>query len=117
MPNYSFGAFERLEYHVLLALAGGPLYGYAIKDAIANESGGSLAPRAGSLYRVLARLMTSGLVTETDAGGAEEPHPGLARRYYKLTASGKRALAAEAYRLKHTAAIAEKRLGIARGRS
>jgi len=103
-----------LEYHVLLALAGSPLHGYAVKQRIEAESGGSLTPQAGSLYRVIARLTTSGLVAETDPAGPESPHPGLARRYYALTAGGRRALAAEARRLKGAAALAEKRLRTAR---
>jgi DNA-binding PadR family transcriptional regulator len=106
-----------LEYHVLLALASSPLYGYAIKDAVATESAGTLTPRAGSLYRVLARLMTAGLVKEAEPADEPSPHPGLARRYYALTAAGRKALAAEARRLKRTAAVAEKRLGLASGRS
>jgi DNA-binding PadR family transcriptional regulator len=106
-----------LDYHVLLALAGGPLHGYAIKDAVARESDGVLTPPAGSLYRVIARLMTARLVVEVDEEVGAEPHPGLARRYYHLTAAGRRALTAEAARLKRTASVAEKRLGLARGRS
>ncbi len=104
-----------LEYHVLLALAAGPIYGYAIKDAIAAESGGALEPRAGSLYRVLARLMSQGLATETR--GSQSPHPGLARRYYALSAAGRAALAAESQRLKHAVHLAERRLRMAPGRS
>jgi PadR family transcriptional regulator len=104
-----------VEYHVLLALAGGPLYGYAIMSAVAEESAGTHTPRAGSLYRVLARLLTAGLVRETEPRTAVPAHPGLERRYYALTAAGRRALAAEAQRLKRTAAVAEKRLGVAPG--
>jgi DNA-binding PadR family transcriptional regulator len=111
------GGMSTLEYHVLLALASGSLHGYAIKDAVAAESGGSITPRAGSLYRVIARLLTAGLVTETDSRDALEPHPGLTRRYYALTARGRSALAAEARRLRSAAGLAEKRLGIARSRS
>ena len=110
------GGISLLEYHVLLALASSPLHGYAIKDVVADESGGSLTPRAGSLYRILARLMTAGFVTDTEPKGALEPHPGLARKYYALTSAGRAALAAEARRLKQSAAMAEKRLGVARGR-
>ena len=106
-----------LEYHVLLAMAGGPLYGYAIKNAVEEESDGTLTPRAGSLYRVLARLMTSRLVTETRPPGGGEPHPGHARKYYELTAEGRRALATEARRLKGAATLAAKRLGAAENRS
>jgi DNA-binding PadR family transcriptional regulator len=105
-----------LEYHVLLALAGGALHGYAIAERVAAESGGTLQPRAGSLYRVIARLVDSRLVAESEA----EPsvaHPGLARRYYTLTSHGRRVLADDTQRLKRTAAVAEKRLGLARGRS
>lgn len=111
------GGMSTLEYHVLLSMAGAPLYGYAIKDAVEKESTGTLTPRAGSLYRVLARLMTSGLVSEAKSDEEMAPHPGLARRYYKLTAGGRRALAAEARRLKAAATLAEKRLDVARGRS
>jgi DNA-binding PadR family transcriptional regulator len=105
-----------LEFHVLLALAGGALHGYAIAERVAAESGGTLAPRAGSLYRVIARLISEGLVAESESE-AEVPHPGLARRYYALTAAGRRTLGEEARRLKQAAAAAEKRLGLARGRS
>ncbi len=104
-----------LEFHVLLALAARPLYGYAIRDAVAADSGGTLDPRAGSLYRVIARLIDGGLAREA-RGDDPAPHPGLERRYYALTAAGRRALAAEAHRLKHAARTAEKRLGIASGR-
>jgi DNA-binding PadR family transcriptional regulator len=104
-----------LEFHVLLVLAGGALHGYAIAERVAAESAGALRPRAGSLYRVIARLISGGLVAESE--GEEIPHPGLARRYYALTAAGRRTLGEEARRLKQAAAAAEKRLGLARGRS
>ena len=42
-------SMSNLEYHVLLALASGPLYGYAIRDAVIAESSETLTPRAGSL--------------------------------------------------------------------
>jgi PadR family transcriptional regulator, regulatory protein PadR len=113
MAPSSTDGMSPLEYHVLLAMAEGPLYGYAINDAVEAESDGTLTPRAGSLYRVLARLMTRGLLREAQPRGAREPHPGLARRYYALTPEGRRVLAAEAFRLKHAAALAEKRLGTA----
>jgi DNA-binding PadR family transcriptional regulator len=105
-----------LEYHLLLALADGPLHGYAIAERINAESGGSLQSRAGSLYRVIARLVSLGRVAESDEDD-KVAHPGLARRYYTLTARGRRALADDTQRLKRTAAVAEKRLGLARGRS
>jgi DNA-binding PadR family transcriptional regulator len=104
-----------LEYYVLLALSAGPLHGYAITDAIAADSGGTETPRAGTLYRVIARLITAGFVRETSPADAPA-HPGLPRRYYELTGAGRRALAHQAERLTDAASAARKRLGRAGGR-
>jgi DNA-binding PadR family transcriptional regulator len=117
MTHSSAGGTSPLEFHLLLALADGPRHGYAIADAVAADSGGALVPRAGSLYRVIARLVTAGRLRETAPAGEPPPHPGLERRYYELTAAGRRALAAEASRLGRAAAAARARLGVARGRS
>lgn len=108
------GGPSRLEYHVLLALAWGPMHGYAIRGAVERESGGTLEPRAGTLYRVIARLMASGLAVETDAVDDAGPHPGRTRRYYELTSEGRAVLGREARRLKEAAALAEERLGVGR---
>ncbi len=115
MTGRNVGGMSSLEYHVLLAMANGSLYGYAIKEAVETESAGTLTPRAGSLYRVLARLMTWSLVTETEPAEATLPHPGRERKYYGLTAEGRGALAAEARRQRGAAALAEERLGMSEG--
>jgi DNA-binding PadR family transcriptional regulator len=117
MPSGQDSGITMLEYHVLLALSGGPLHGYAIKNTVAEDSGGTQTARAGSFYRVLARLMTDGLVKEAAPKGEHDAHPGRERRYYALTAAGRQLLAAEARRLKQTAAVAERRLGVTTGRS
>lgn len=116
MTSRPEGGISTLEYHVLLALAGGPLYGYAVKEAVEEESSGALTPRAGSLYRVIARLMTWHLLEDAEPDEAAPPHPGRERKYYALTAEGRETLAAEAARLKEAAALAEERLGAVRGR-
>ncbi len=89
--------------------------GYALKTAVEDESEKTLTPPAGSLYRVLARLMTWGLVSEVKPHSATPPHPGRARKYYWLTAEGSRALAAEVIRLKGAVAMAEERLRAVEG--
>lgn len=101
-----------IEYHVLLATANTALHGYAIRDAVEDDSGGAIAPRAGSLYRVIARLVSAGLLEETDPPESEGPHPGRPRRYYALTPEGRRTLADEARRLEGAAALALERLGV-----
>lgn len=109
-------AMSGLEYHVLLAMASGPRYGYAIKSAIEEESSGTLTPRAGSLYRVIARLMERGWIEEVEPDEEVEPHPGRARKYYGLTSDGRVALSDEAARLREAGALAEERLGAVKGR-
>lgn len=104
-----------LEYHVLLALAAGQQYGYVIKEKVNTDSGGSLAPGAGSLYRVLARLITRGLVVEIEPADVP-PHPGVPRRYYELTDRGRITLAEAAGRLREVSELARTRL-TAYGRS
>jgi PadR family transcriptional regulator PadR len=111
MGNGRHDTLSSLEYHVLLALARGALYGYALKEAVVEESGGALKPRAGSLYRVLARMMSRGFVEEV-ASRHDGPHPGLERRYYGLRPLGRKALKIETVRRRRVAALAERRLGL-----
>lgn len=113
MTSPQRGTLNTLEYHVLLALADGTLYGYALKEAIERESGAAVAPRAGSLYRVLARMLTRGFIEEVEPDESAAPHPGLDRKYYGLTPEGREMLRLEAGRLREAAALAEHRLGIA----
>jgi len=104
------------DFHVLLVLAGDNLYGYAIQKAVEEESGGSVRPEIGSLYRVLARLMTEGLVDEVDPpADAPDWHRGQPRRYYKLTKKGRNSLEADARRLEEVLDIARRRHILAQG--
>jgi DNA-binding PadR family transcriptional regulator len=102
-----------IEFHVLLALADGARHGWAVAERMAGDSGGAIRPRAGSLYRVIARLMAEGWVAERRAND-DTPHPGLPRRYYTLTTAGRRTLADESTRLREAAAVALRRLGASR---
>lgn len=98
------------DFHVLLVLSRGALYGYAIMKAVEEESGGRISPEIGSLYRVLSRLMAAGFVEESAApAGGKEAHPGRDRKYYRLTASGRAAARAEAARLREVLELARAR--------
>lgn len=99
-----------VDFHVLLVLARRTLHGYAILKGIETESGGAVSPEVGSLYRVLARMMTAGLVEETPApASAPRVHRGRSRRYYRLTREGRALLKAEARRLASAVEIAKNR--------
>ena len=82
--------------HILLALAGEDLHGYGIMLEVARQSNQQYKLGPGTLYDNLKKLMGLGAVEEVRkrfAGG--DPR----RRYYRLTALGRRVLAAEVARL------------------
>lgn len=80
------------DFHILLALAGGPLHGYGIMKDVERDTGGEVTLEIGSLYRLLARLVSEGLIGHVDG-------PGERRRYYRITTAGRRVLKSEAARL------------------
>lgn len=110
MYTGSGDALSPIDFHVLLVLARNDLYGYAILKAVETESRGAVRPEIGSLYRVLGRLMTEGLVEEVPPpGDAPDVHRGRPRRYYRLTVAGRSALEADARRLEGALELARKR--------
>ena len=85
-------------FHILLALADEERHGYGIMQDVARQTDGALQLGPGTLYGCLKRMLAAGLVEESD----ERPDPALddeRRRYYRMTALGKRAACAEAQRL------------------
>jgi DNA-binding PadR family transcriptional regulator len=104
------GPLSALDFHVLMVLAEGPSYGYAIMKAVAEHSGGAVSPEIGAMYRVLTRLVGEGWVEETvPPKGAKRGARGLPRRYYGLTRSGRAVARAEARRLARVVALAGER--------
>jgi DNA-binding PadR family transcriptional regulator len=78
--------------HILLALAGGARHGYAIKQEVETRSEGDIRLGPGTLYEAIQRLQETGLIRET--GGDADPVNGqeAQRRYYALTARGRKVL-------------------------
>ena len=62
------------DYHVLMVLAEEDLYGYAIMKGIEVDSRGAVSPEIGSLYRILARLMTA--LVHGSGSRPDPPSPG-----------------------------------------
>lgn len=94
------GPLSATDFHVLMALSESPSYGYAIMKAVEQHSGGSVSPDIGSLYRVIARLMSEGWVEEAPTPADAPPvSRGRSRRYYRLTKQGQRVAQVEASRL------------------
>ena len=96
--------------HTLVSLADGDKHGYAILKEIARRTDGAVRLSAGTLYALLSRATADGLIEESD----ERPDFALddeRRRYYRLTALGRRVAVAEIARLESIVEMArEKRL-------
>ena len=83
-------------YLVLLSLAGQRRHGYAIVQTVLDLSDGRTRLGPGTLYGLLDRMTSAGLV----APCGDEVVDGRLRRYYRLTEDGSAAAAAEAERLR-----------------
>jgi len=84
--------------HTLLALADGEKHGYAIIKEISRRTDDRVRVSAGTLYTLVKRALSDGLIVESD----DRPDPALddeRRRYYRLTPLGRSVAAAEIARL------------------
>src|SRR5438046_2194545 len=88
---------------VLSSLAEASRHAYNLKKDVKERSGGDVAPGATSLYRTVWQLEAEGLIAETRDRPAPQ-HDDERRRYFQITAAGRRALAAELARLERLVA-------------
>jgi DNA-binding PadR family transcriptional regulator len=83
--------------HILLALAREDRHGYAIMQAVRDQSRGLVPLRTGSFYRHLSTLMDAGWVAQAPGRpDGDDPRRGA---YYHLTEAGRDALDRERRRL------------------
>lgn len=93
-------------FHILLVLAEGTKHGYAIMKAVETLTDRQLQLGPGTLYGSIKRMLTDGLIEESE----ERPDPYLDdewRRYYRLTPFGQQVLRAEVERLSHLIRFAQ----------
>ena len=92
-------------FHILVAVSGEELHGYAILQDVAARTDGAVQLGAGTLYRSIHRMLEQGLLVESQ----ERPDPELddeRRRYYRITPLGLAVARAEAARLGRLIALA-----------
>ena len=84
--------------HIVLSLNRGERHGYAIMGDVEQLSDGVIKMGPGTLYGTIKKLVTQGLIEQTDT----RLDPALddqRRKYYRLTALGEAVCAAEIQRL------------------
>lgn len=108
------GKFERellrgsLDLVVLSVLAGGKAYGYSIQKHVREASGGRVDLPAGTLYPLLHRLEADKLIKST-----WDKSTGRDRKWYELTAAGRKRLTSQAQEWADYAACIRQVLAIA----
>ena len=100
-----------LDMLVLKALSLGPLHGYGVLLRLQQISGDALKIPQGSLYPALYRLEHQGWI-ESEWGESENRRRA---KYYRLTAKGRRRLAAEVEQWSRLAAVVSAVLAIRPG--
>ena len=73
-----------LSFWMLMAIAEEPVYAYAMREKIAELSGGSIEADENSIYRALRRFAQNGLVSSRMQASEKGPD----RRYFELTVKG-----------------------------
>ena len=107
-------------FHILLAISDGARHGYAIIKEVEVRSGGDVMLSTGTLYAAMKRLLGDGLIDETDSGKGVV-NVDERRRYYCLTALGRKVARAEVNRMVELVNMAEEKklvshAALARGR-
>lgn len=95
-------------YQILLSLADGEKHGYGVMKNVEQQTLGAIKMGPGTLYGSIKRMLAAGLIEETE----ERPDPELddeRRRYYRLTAAGRKVAVAETRRLTQVLKIARQK--------
>lgn len=103
-------------FHILVALTDEERHGYGIMRDVAAQTNDRLVPGPGTLYGCIKRMLAAGLIEESD----ERPDPAMddeRRRYYRMTALGRRVVRAEAERLAGAVTAARSRRLLAGGKA
>ena len=85
-------------FHILLSLAGCEQHGYGIMQEVLQRTNGPVRIWPATLYGTLQRLITDGLIEESDERPVAELDDAR-RRYYRLTRLGRKVLDLECDRL------------------
>ena len=94
--------------HILLALTEGERHGYGIAQEIEEATEGQMRTGPGTLYGSVQRMLASSLIEEAPhRARADDDDP--RRRYYRMTAFGKRVLELELHRLARIIRVAHRK--------
>lgn len=94
-----------LSLAILIALAEEPMHGYALMQAVEEQTDGVLRPGTGTLYAALERLLDEGLILDEDRDASD----GRRGRSYAISDEGRNVVRQEIARLQKTIELARAR--------
>lgn len=103
MPKQKLHPLPSAAFQILLALAGEDLHGYGIMRQVSEQTGGRMRLGPGTLYHSIQQMLEEGLIEEVAAKSEQR------RRYYRLTALGRKLARAEAERMADLLRVARAR--------
>lgn len=98
MPRRKLDPLPPVAFHILLALAGEDLHGYAIMRQVEHQTHGRVRLGPGTLYGSIKTLLEASLIEEIEPP-ANEDLSTERRRYYRLTSVGRKVARSEAENL------------------
>src|SRR5215471_18795101 len=98
MPKQKLHPLPSAAFHILLALADEDRHGYAIMRQVAEQTEGRMRLGPGTLYSSIQALLEENLIEEVEPR-ADDQLGHERRRYYRLTAAGRKLARSEAERL------------------
>jgi DNA-binding PadR family transcriptional regulator len=98
MPKHRLNPLPAAAFQILMALADDDLHGYEIMRRVEAQTDGRTRMGPGTLYSSIQALLDAGFIIEV-ASRRDEGLNDARRRYYRLTAAGRKAARDEAERL------------------
>src|ERR1700734_3524776 len=108
MPKRKLDPLPVAAFQIMLALADGDLHGYAIMRQIEEQTGGRLRLGPGTLYSSIQAMLEGKLIEEVWRSEPTEQPPER-RRFYRLTAAGRKLARSEAEKMADVLRVARAR--------
>ena len=108
MPKRKLDPLPAVAFQIMLSLAEGDLHGYAIMRQVEEQTGGRLRLGPGTLYGSIQALLEGKLIEEVYRSEESEDRQER-RRYYRLTAAGRKLARSEAEKMADILRVARAR--------
>jgi DNA-binding PadR family transcriptional regulator len=105
MPKRKLDPLPSTAFQILLALADEDLHGYGIMRQVVEQTGGHMRLGPGTLYGSIQSLLEEKLIEEVGSPDDARSSPER-RRFYRLSATGRKLVCSEAERLADSLRVA-----------